>query len=712
MAREISRLYRELAGLPVYTSAYFLKSSAGHSIVRATISIRDHLRNIKRTGTKHIISTGSDVIVTPSQDVSEIASVPSPSGRRVGVLREVSDGALKKRFVEVWLGDRLEAIKEVTKIHEDFHVNPEAKAPEADETATSEEKANKFNFLPDLGERLTGKTRPTLYIFRWTHQKYEGEFNGMHDDAEEHSQAAPTVLSLKPSLPENSSFVFGQAAFSPDEKHVFATGYEETVDGRRLGPFGCWNRPSSIFRLELPKEFSHDSGEVFVEAQRLTPPGISARSPRVTDAAPGDPYTTIWLSNPVGGAHASATTLNSLRSDEEKSRVLVGSISEPSSPGSFPGLYVGELPSRPFLSLDTRSKAVSHLITHSFWGSRQTILGIALSSSEVCDLTPGQNESWTVSGTDGINRLLATRSAVNSPNELLEARLQDLAPVLDWKIIDKPTLTVWARNKLDTLKSSIVPIPGRHPTEVITIQLAERNNLPLLTVPHGGPHSITTSEFNPGIAALALEGYVISLVNYTGSLGFGQKHVDALIGRAGELDVQDCYHSAKHLIKLGLAQEGPGKQFVQGGSHGGFLSAHLIGQYPEFFSATVMRNPVIATGEIASVSDIPDWAFAEFGEAFGPSSTITPSIFDKLQKASPITYIDAVQTPVLLLVGEVDRRVPPSQSRNYYYALKGRDKEVKMLIFPGNGHSLDNTVEAELVGWEAGRNWLARFSKR
>ena len=279
--------------------------------------------------------------------------------------------------------------------------------------------------------------------------------------------------------------------------------------------------------------------------------------------------------------------------------------------------------------------------------------------------------------------------------------------------------------------------------------MAGAKDQPLVTVPHGGPHGTYTSEFSPATVALALEGCqilptgivitltlvyfldVISLVNYTGSLGFGQKYVDALIGRAGSLDVKDCYESAKHLIAIGLTKEGPGMQFVQGGSHGGFLSAHrqcnvfltrcqcckltvmdsVIGQYPDFFSATVMRNPVIAVGEIASVSDIPDWAFDEFGVAFGPQSLITPNVFESLQKASPIAHIDAVKAPVLLLIGEADQRVPPSQSKNYYYGLKGRGKEVEMLMFPNNGHSLDS-VEAELVGWEASKNWFARFAKR
>ena len=137
----------------------------------------------------------------------------------------------------------------------------------------------------------------------------------------------------------------------------------------------------------------------------------------------------------------------------------------------------------------------------------------------------------------------------------------------------------------------------------------------------------------------------------------------------------------------------------------------VIGQYPDFFSAVVLQNPVISVGEMASVSDIPDWAYAEFGISFGPRSLLTSDIFEKLQKASPIAHVDAVKAPVLLLVGDIDQRVPPSQSKIYYHALKGRGKEVEMLMFPGDGHSLDS-VETELVSWETIRNWFVRFGKR
>ena len=62
--------------------------------------------------------------------------------------------------------------------------------------------------------------------------------------------------------------------------------------------------------------------------------------------------------------------------------------------------------------------------------------------------------------------------------------------------------------------------------------------------------------------------------NYTGSVGFGDKYVRKLMGHIGSLDVEDCIASVRHLVASGLARDGPGQQYLYGGSHGGFLLGH------------------------------------------------------------------------------------------------------------------------------------------
>jgi hypothetical protein len=64
----------------------------------------------------------------------------------------------------------------------------------------------------------------------------------------------------------------------------------------------------------------------------------------------------------------------------------------------------------------------------------------------------------------------------------------------------------------------------------------------------------------------------LSLPNYTGSLGFGEKYIQKLLGHCGTMDVQDVVESVNELIRLGISEHG--RQVIQGGSHGGFLAAH------------------------------------------------------------------------------------------------------------------------------------------
>lgn len=88
----------------------------------------------------------------------------------------------------------------------------------------------------------------------------------------------------------------------------------------------------------------------------------------------------------------------------------------------------------------------------------------------------------------------------------------------------------------------------------------------------------------------------------------GQRFAHSLLGKCGTLDVQDCVDTVDYLVAQGIAARE--SVVVTGGSHGGFLTAHLIGQYPDMFKAAVMRNPVISSAEQAIGTDIPECEYA------------------------------------------------------------------------------------------------------
>lgn len=151
-----------------------------------------------------------------------------------------------------------------------------------------------------------------------------------------------------------------------------------------------------------------------------------------------------------------------------------------------------------------------------------------------------------------------------------------------------------------------------------------------------------------------------------------------------------------------------------GGSHGGYISAHLSGKHPEEYDAVVMRNPVVDLPSMLYATDIPDWTFAEALLPYSfesPPSSLSPKTYQHLHALSPLANVDNVVVPTLLLVGQDDRRVPPDQSRSWYHALKALKKgEVDMLTFPGEGHDLARTVEVEVVGFEAGLRFLEKYT--
>jgi acylaminoacyl-peptidase len=232
----------------------------------------------------------------------------------------------------------------------------------------------------------------------------------------------------------------------------------------------------------------------------------------------------------------------------------------------------------------------------------------------------------------------------------------------------------------------------------------------------------------------------VALPNYTGSVGFGEKHVQALQGRCGTLDVLDCMGAVDKLLGLKIAEKGPGKLFLAGGSHGGFLTAHralfllqfreknykqphltkylVIGQYPELFTGAVIRNPVISGGDISG-TDIPDWYYAEFGyekdwplvpaaqgQRVPKPNRLTGEMFDKLESMSPISYVYKVKADVLLQMGGSDKRVAPAQGLAYYHALKGKaDVDIDMMWFEDQGHGLDG-VESTRVVFETTRDFF------
>lgn len=72
-----------------------------------------------------------------------------------------------------------------------------------------------------------------------------------------------------------------------------------------------------------------------------------------------------------------------------------------------------------------------------------------------------------------------------------------------------------------------------------------------------------------------------------------------------------CFHYLLNASCVHAGYVDPKRVSVCGGSHGGFLTGHLMGQYPERFKSAVLRNPVLNIALMVGVTDIPDWCYIE-----------------------------------------------------------------------------------------------------
>ncbi|XP_062168611.1 acylamino-acid-releasing enzyme-like isoform X1 [Alnus glutinosa] len=213
---------------------------------------------------------------------------------------------------------------------------------------------------------------------------------------------------------------------------------------------------------------------------------------------------------------------------------------------------------------------------------------------------------------------------------------------------------------------------------------------PLIVFLHGGPHAVSISSFSKDLAFLSSIGYNLLIVNYRGSLGFGEEALQSLPGKVGSQDVNDVLTAIDHVIDKGLAS--PSKITVLGGSHGGFLTTHLIGQAPDKFVAAAVWNPVCNLALMVGTTDISGWCYVEACGSKGKDSFTEAPPAEQLtlfHSKSPISHLSKVKTPILFLLGAQDLRVPVSNALQYARALKEKGAVVKVIVFPNDTHAID-----------------------
>ncbi len=231
---------------------------------------------------------------------------------------------------------------------------------------------------------------------------------------------------------------------------------------------------------------------------------------------------------------------------------------------------------------------------------------------------------------------------------------------------------------------------------------------PLILNIHGGPHAAYGFIFDQEFQWMAAKGYVVLYPNPRGSTSYGQEFGNIIQHRYPGDDYKDLMAGVDEVIRRGYIDEK--KLGVTGGSGGGLLTNWTIGQTTRFAAAVSQRD-------IASWTDW--WYTADF-TLFHPSWFKAPPFEDPedYKARSPITYINKVQTPLMLILGETDWRTPTGPGGEAMFrALKYRKIPTVMVRFPNESHELSRSGQPwhrierlqHIVGWFD--KWLMGISK-
>jgi dienelactone hydrolase len=216
---------------------------------------------------------------------------------------------------------------------------------------------------------------------------------------------------------------------------------------------------------------------------------------------------------------------------------------------------------------------------------------------------------------------------------------------------------------------------------------------------HGGPSWLYHDTWWPDVQLLVDHGIAVAMVNYRGSIGYGRAFRDHIIGNIGFPEVEDVVAGLDDLIARGIAD--PGRAVIGGWSWGGYITLLALGTRPDRFVAGVAGVPV---GDYMGSYDDSAPSLQAYDRSL--IGGIVHDIPEFVAERSPITYVDRVRAPVLVLVAENDSRCVPGQVYAYVDAMREAGGDLELYSYD-QGHS-SFIVDEELREWRAILDFLKR----
>jgi len=225
--------------------------------------------------------------------------------------------------------------------------------------------------------------------------------------------------------------------------------------------------------------------------------------------------------------------------------------------------------------------------------------------------------------------------------------------------------------------------------------------VPLVYLIHGGPQGAWGDEFHYRWNAqmFAAPGYAVAMVNFHGSEGYGQDFTDAVSGDWGGKPYEDLMKGLDYLGKTYPFLD-MDRVAGAGASYGGYMVNWILGQEgSRRFRCLVSHAGVYNLESMYGATEelwFPEWEFR--GTPWENEATY--------ERWSPHKYASRFRTPTLVVVGELDFRVPYTEGLQLFTALQRQGVPSRLLVFPDEDHFVRKPKNARLW-WQTVYGWLA-----
>ncbi|MDW7679013.1 MAG: S9 family peptidase [bacterium] len=296
--------------------------------------------------------------------------------------------------------------------------------------------------------------------------------------------------------------------------------------------------------------------------------------------------------------------------------------------------------------------------------------------------------------------LYFSRESIDSPTEIYRSRING-TDVVQLTHINESIVDRLEMNPAEDFWFTSFDGQKIHGLLVKPPQFDKDKKYPMIYLIHGGPQGMWSDNFHYRWNAqmFAAPGYVVAMVNFRGSKGYGQEFCNAVSKNWGGGPYQDLMVGVDFLIANYPFIDGE-KLAAAGASYGGFMINWICGrEHP--FKALVSHNGVYDQRSMYGATEelwFPEWEF-------GGTVYEKPELYEKW---SPSNYAKNFSTPTLVIHSENDFRVPVTQGFQMFTALQRNAAPSKLLYFPDEDHFVSKPQNARLW-WKTVHEWIAEW---